>query len=466
MEQPPNIPVLPAPQELLSHPEDTALETAAAFSHLLETGGISAAWQELAPLQPADQAQVLFALPQNLRAQLQAHLGPSALAALLDFLEPEDDLQLVENISSAQIAQVLDLTSPDVAADVLHLLPEDQGAQVLQEMRAAPLVQSLLLYPDDTAGGLMTLDFPVVSEDTNPALVLDRLRLLGPAAETIDSVLVVNADNRLVGSVGLVRLALARPTSPIRAIMDSPVPSVPVATDQEECARLMARYNLSRLPVVDDQGRLTGVILGEDILDVVQEEATEDMFRIAGVGEERVMGTLGRSLRSRTPWLLINLATAFLAALMISLFESTIARVVALAVFLPVVAGQGGIAGTQTVTLVVRGMALGEVPRQQGLKILGRELVLGAVHGLVLGVIVGLVALAWKGNPALGLVLGLAMLGNMLVAGLAGAGMPLLLRQLGQDPAVSSAVFVTTFTDVIGFLLFLGLAALAIGFLV
>ena len=324
MEQPPNIPVPPASQELLSHPEDTALETAAAFSHLLETGGISAAWQELAPLQPADQAQVLFALPQNLRAQLQAHLGPSALAALLDFLEPEDDLQLVENISSAQIAQVLDLTSPDVGADVLHLLPEDQGAQILQEMRAAPLVQSLLLYPDDTAGGLMTLDFPVVSEDTNPALVLDSLRLLGPAAETIDSVLVVNADNRLVGSVGLVRLALARPTSPIRAIMDSPVPSVPAATDQEECARLMARYNLSRLPVVDDQGRLTGVIPGEDILDVVQEEATEDMFRIAGVGEERVMGPLGRSLRSRTPWLLINLATAFLAALMISLFESTI----------------------------------------------------------------------------------------------------------------------------------------------
>ena len=212
MEQPPNIPVPPAPQELLSHPEDTALETAAAFSHLLETGGISAAWQELAPLQPADQAQVLFALPQNLRAQLQAHLGPSALAALLDFLEPEDDLQLVENIPSAQIAQVLDSTSLDVAADVL------------QEMRAAPLVQSLLLYPDDTAGGLMTLDFPVVSEDTNPALVLDRLRLLGPAAETIDSVLVVNADNRLVGSVGLVRLALARPTSPWPA---PPPPSAP-----------------------------------------------------------------------------------------------------------------------------------------------------------------------------------------------------------------------------------------------
>ena len=212
MEQPPNIPVPPASQELLSHPEDTALETAAAFSHLLETGGISAAWQELAPLQPADQAQVLFALPQNLRAQLQAHLGPSALAALLDFLEPEDDLQLVENISSAQIAQVLDLTSPDVAADVLHLLPEDQGAQILQEMRAAPLVQSLLLYPDDTAGGLMTLDFPVVSEDTNPALVLDSLRLLGPAAETIDSVLVVNADNRL--SVPLAWSASPGPAPP------------------------------------------------------------------------------------------------------------------------------------------------------------------------------------------------------------------------------------------------------------
>ena len=366
----------------------------------------------------------------------------------------------------SETAKALDLAGLDVAADVLHLLPQDLRMNVLLEMRTSADVEGLLAYRDDTAGGLMTPEFPVVLNSTNPAKALDQLRLLGPSAESIDSVLVVNGERRLVGSVSLVRLALARPTILICDIMDSPVRSVYADTDQEECARVMERYNLSRLPVVDRDGRLTGVILAEDIVDVVEEEATEDMFRIASVGQERVLGPLRGSFRSRLPWLLINLGTAFLAALMVSLFESTIAKVVALAVFLPVVAGQGGIGGTQTVTLVVRGMALGDVPRRQGFRILRRELMLGAAHGLVLGVIVGGVALAWKGNAALGLVLGAAMLGNMLVAGAAGAGVPLLLRRLGMDPAVSSAVFVTTFTDVLGFLLFLGLAAAMIGFLV
>ena len=191
----------------------------------------------------------------------------------------------------------------------------------------------------------------------------------------------------------------------------------------------------------------------------MEEEATEDMYRIASVAGERVMGPLGNSLRRRLPWLYINLATALLAGLMISFFESTISKLIALAVFLPVVAGQGGIGGTQTVTLVVRSMALGEVPRNLGLRLLSREVSLGVINGALLGLVVGLVAYGWKGNATLGVVLGLAMMGNMLIAGLAGAGVPLLLRRLGMDPAVSSSVFVTTFTDVIGFLLVLGLAA-------
>ena len=194
-------------------------------------------------------------------------------------------------------------------------------------------------------------------------------------------------------------------------------------------------------------------------MDVVEEEATEDMYRMASVAGERIFGPLSNSMRRRLPWLYINLGTVFLAALVISLFESFITRVVALAVFLPVVAGQGGIGGTQTVTLVVRSMALGEVPRGLGRRLLAREVALGVVNGTLLGVGVGLMAYAWKGNLMLGLILGTAMLGNMLVAGLTGAGVPLLLRRLGLDPAVSSAVFVTTFTDIIGFLMFLGLAA-------
>ncbi len=462
MDHIPDAPVDPSRPGRLHTPE----ETVEAVTQLLNDGDRTSALALFTGLHPADQAEALRGLPRAFRQSLRAEMDSAALAALLEFLEPEESVELLRDAAVSLTAQVLDLAGLDVAADVLHLLPEDLRMNVLLEMRTPAEVEALLAYRDDTAGGLMTPEFPVVLSSTNPAKALDQLRLLGPSAESIDSVLVVNSERQLVGSVSLVRLALARPTVLIQDIMDSPVRSVYAETDQEECARVMERYNLSRLPVVDSSGRLTGVILAEDIVDVVEEEATEDMFRIASVGEERVLGPLRGSFRSRLPWLLINLGTAFLAALMVSLFESTIAKVVALAVFLPVVAGQGGIGGTQTVTLVVRGMALGDVPRRQGFRILRRELMLGAAHGLVLGVIVGGVALAWKGNAALGLVLGAAMLGNMLVAGAAGAGVPLLLRQLGMDPAVSSAVFVTTFTDVLGFLLFLGLAAVMIGFLV
>jgi magnesium transporter len=205
--------------------------------------------------------------------------------------------------------------------------------------------------------------------------------------------------------------------------------------------------------------------MSEDIIEVVEEEATEDMFKLAGISGERVSGPLYISMRNRLPWLSINLITTFLAALVISIFESTIARVVILAAFLPVVAGQGGIGGTQTLTLVIRSMTLGEISRRGGLRLLRREISLGLVHGLLLGIAVGLVAYVWKGNYMLGIVLGIAMVGNMVIAGLSGAGVPLLLTRLRIDPAVSSAVIVTTCTDVAGFFMFLGLATILVNFL-
>jgi len=278
--------------------------------------------------------------------------------------------------------------------------------------------------------------------------------------------MVVDGDGRLIGSLSITRLALARPSRLVSEIMDGEVISVPVGTDQEACARLMDRYNLNYLPVLDEAGLPVGLILVEDVVDVLREEATEDMYRISGIGGERLPGPIKNSVLRRLPWLYINLATTFLAALVISVFEGTIEKVVALAVFLPVVAGQGGIGGTQTLTLVVRSMALGEIFGRRGRRILLRESVLGIVHGVLLGIVVGLVAWGWKGNYMLGVILGIAMLGNMLMAGLVGAGVPLLLRRLGLDPAVSSAIFVTTVTDVVGFLLFLGIASALVSYLI
>ena len=406
-----------------------------------------------------DQSEVLVGLSRQHRQNLLVALPPENTAAILEHLEDLELLQVCRDITTPGLATVLDHISPDVAADILNDLSDEVSQEILDTMRDPREIIPLLQHPHDSAGGLMTPDYPVVLVGTTAANALDRLRLLGRAAEDISAVLVVDWENKLMGTLSVTRLALARPNQVVGELTDHGFIAVHPETDQGESARLMERYNLNQLPVVNEDDQLMGVILAEDMVDVVEQEATEDMYRMAGMPGDRIFGPLIESLRHRVPWLYINLATAFLAALIISLFESTIASVVALAAFLPVVAGQGGIGGTQTVTLVVRSMALGEVPSRVGMRLLVRELALGVANGILLGVVVGVAAFAWKGNTMLGFVLGFAMMGNMMVGALAGAGVPLLLRRLRMDPAVSSAVFVTTFTDVLGFLMFLGLAA-------
>ncbi len=463
MNDQPSIPSDAQPEVLSRSSEERVREFVSEIRQLAETGDWDTALAHLRRLRPVDQGETLNGLIENLRLQLLDTLVPGETADILEEMEPQDAVSICQELPAARLAQILDLTSPDSAADILQLCSGERMEATLQQMADAEEVLSLLQYRKDTAGGLMTLDYPVVKETVTTPNALDQLRLMGLEAEKINSVLVVDDQDRLVGSLSITRLALARPTALVGDIADRRIISVDANTDQEECVRLMERYNLIQLPVVDEDGRLTGVILTEDMVDVVEEEATEDMYRMASVAGERVMGSLRNSLHRRLPWLYLNLGTVLFAALIISFFESTILRVVSLAIFLPVVAGQGGIGGTQTVTLVVRSMALGEVPRQVGLRLLAREVTLGLINGAFLGLVVGIIAYAWKGNGVLGFVVGIAMLGNMLVAGLAGAGVPLLLRRFRMDPAVSSAVFVTTFTDVIGFLLFLGLAAAFIG---
>ena len=460
MEEPQQTPTEPRSKQQPRPPEEVIHGLVQELERLMESSERQQALEIFAVLHPVDQGEILDGLPKKHSQSLLGELDANVVAEILEYLEPEELFEMIGNRTPADLAEVLDLTGPDVAVDLLRQMPEEKQNETLEAMVDSAEVTELLQYQDDTAGGLMTPDYPVVNEKTTTPNALDQLRLLGEDAEDINSVLVIDDDQRLVGSLSITRLALARSSAVVGDIMDRDINSVTAETDQEECAKVMQRYNLDLLPVLDSERRLSGVIMDDDLVDVVVEEATEDMFRIASVGGERIAGPLTNSLRSRLPWLYINLATAFLAAVMVSLFETTITRVVALAVFLPVVASQGGIGGTQTVTLVVRSMALGEVPRRQGVRLLARELSLGLIHGVALGIVVGIVAYLWKWNVTLGLVLGLAMLGNMLVAGMFGAGVPLLLRQLRMDPAVSSAVFVTTFTDVIGFVLFLGLAAI------
>jgi magnesium transporter len=239
-----------------------------------------------------------------------------------------------------------------------------------------------------------------------------------------------------------------------------------VDTDQEEVARLFERYDLLALPVVDAENRLAGTITVDDVVDVIEEEATEDIYHLAQVSADaEVFAPITRSVRERLPWLYVNMFTAFLAAAVVAYFENTIAAVAVLAVFMPIVAGQGGNAGNQTMTIIVRSLALGEIDVSEAWRALRHEFFIGVLNGLALGTAVGIVVWLWEGNPMLGLIIGLAMLGNLMVAAIAGVLVPTTLKRFGIDPALASSIFVTTATDVMGFALFLGLATLMIQWL-
>ena len=437
-------------------------ETAEAVRGFLEGERVGEAVRALLTLHPADQADVVLDAPGEAREALIEAMDAAAVAPVLEELAPEDAADVARLLAPEDVAHALDELAPAAAADILHALPSEQAEAALAGMAEAEEVIPLLQYPDETAGGLMSRA-PGVRVEATAEMALDLLRLVASEERAEPNVVfVVDGEGRPVGYVSIRRIALARPRALVADLMRPLQASVETGADQEECARIVERYDLSELAVTDASGALVGAIDAEDLRDVAEAEASEDMFRMAGMGRERPLASFRRSARSRAPWLALNLATTFAAAGVISLFESTIARAAALAVFLPVVAGQGGIGGTQTLTLAVRGMALGEIGARRGRRLLAREAALGVFNGAFLGALVAVGAALWQRSPLLGLIVGLAMFGNMIVAGVVGAGVPLALRRLRQDPAVSSAVVVTTATDVMGFLLFLGLATLAI----
>ncbi len=443
---------------------DAALERVRAA---LEAGRVDEAITALTSLHPADRAEAFADLPQDDQEEIFPRLSTEAAADLLEELEPEDAAEAAGQLSPANLADVLDEMEPDEAADVLGDLPPEQAASALAEMEDADEVIPLLAHPDDTAGGLMTSEFYALRRQTTAQIAIDFLRHQRPSIEMPYYLYVVDRNQKLIGIVGLRDLIAAEPQTTIETIMRRDVASVPAGTDQEEVARRMSKYDLAAMPVVDNDGRLVGVINHNDIVDVIEEEATEDIYRLANVsdGDLQVFSPVRMSVGRRLPWLLVNLFTAFLAASVISLFEATIAKLAVLAVFQSIVAGQGGNAGTQTLAMMVRGLALGEIEFKDAWRAMAREAGIGLIHGLAVGVCVAIGAWLWRGIPVLGLVIGLAMIGNMIAAGIAGTLVPLTLKAFKLDPALASAVIVTTVTDCVGFGLFLGLATLWLPYL-
>ncbi len=411
-------------------------------------------------LRPADRADVFEYLNEDDRGSLLNHLDIATTADLFDELDDQQTVEAAESISVERLADVLDEMEPDEAADLLGDLSPERAEQAITEMEEAKDVLHLLDYPDETAGGRMTTAFVSLNTLTTADQAIQHLRQLSPDNDVPYYLFVLDIDEKMVGVVGLRDLVIAKPHTPIHEIMDTDIISITPLTDQEQAARTMTHYDLSVLPVLDENSHLVGIITHDDILDVIEAEATEDIYRLASVADNDLQPDSGtiEQLRGRLPWLLLNTLTALFASWIISIFGDLFVKVAILAFFQSVVAGQGGSAASQNVAMIVRAIALGKIENKRIIPILIKQLWVGLLQGSIIGIIIGLGVGLWQQNPYLGLILGLALIGNMLVAAIVGTLMPLLFQAIGQDPAMTSSVLVTAATDSLGFLIFLSLA--------
>lgn len=428
----------------------------------LEAGQIQEAIAALIKLHPADRADAFSDLDGDDQAALLPQLDIPSTADLLEELEDDEAADVAIGLPTDLLADVLDEMEPDEAADVLGDLPPTRAAEALAEMEDAEEVIPLLRHPDESAGGLMTTSFVSIAPNATATEAIDFLRQISPDEETPYYLYVVDQGKRLVGIVGMRDLIIANPDVQIQTFMDRDVILTTTETDQEEVARLMSRYDLAAMPVIDETGILQGVITHDDLVDVLEDEATEDIYRLANVPDPdlTIDSPVRTSVRKRLPWLYLNTLTALFAAWVISNFEGLFQQVAVLAVFQSVVAGMGGNAATQSLAMIVRAIALGEISSRETWRPLFNQVASGIIQGVAVGVVVGLGVYAWKGNAFLGLIMGLALIGNIIVAAIVGTLIPLGLKALNLDPALASSVLVTAVTDSVGFALFLGLATL------
>jgi magnesium transporter len=423
--------------------------------------------EALVRLHPVDRADAFSDLDDQVQAVILPQLDIDDTADLLEELDDQEAADVAETLSPRFLANILDAMEPDEAADVLGDLPPERAAQALARMEEPEDVLQLLGYPDETAGGLMTTSLITLKQGITTGQAIEYLRRTPPGSDTPYYLYVIDKDRKLLGVVGLRDLVVSRPQTPIEQIMDPNVIFAKTDMDQEDAARIMVRYDLAAMPVVDDHHVLWGMITYDDLMDVLEDEATEDIYRLANVSDPdlSVDSPIGISVRRRIPWLYLSGLTALFASWVISQFEATIAQVAILAAFQSVVAGLGGNTATQTLAIIVRAIALGEIEFADAFRTLLKEAVVGLFQGLFVGAAAGFGVYLWTDKPFLGLILGLSLLGNMILATIVGTLVPLILRALKLDPALASTVLVTSITDSVGFALFLGLATVFLRYL-
>ena len=433
-----------------------------AVSSALEEGDAARVRALTLDLHEADLADLIQLLRPEERAGLIATLGEDFKAAALPELDEAVRDQVLEDMAPEQVAEALQQLDSDEAVYLLEDLDKEDQTDILAKLPYFERIalQRSLEYPEDSAGRIMQTDLIAVPPFWSVGQTIDYMRVAKDLPDRFYEIFVVDPAYHLIGSVALNRLLRSKRPTTIDSIAREDIRPIPVEADQEEVARQFERYNLTSAPVVDGDQRLVGVITADDVVEVVQEEASEDILRMGGVGDESVSDTVWETTRLRFTWLLANLFTAILASMVISLFEATIEQMVALAVLMPIVASMGGNAGTQTMTVAVRALATQDLGSANAVRVTLRESAVGLLNGLLFAVIMAGIAYFWFGSDVLGLVIGVAMVVNLFASALAGILIPLGLDKLDLDPAIASGVFVTTVSDVVGFFAFLGLAAL------
>ncbi|MGN6550741.1 MAG: magnesium transporter, partial [Pararhizobium sp.] len=428
--------------------------------HALDTGDVEKLRADVAHLHESELGDVLESLEPERRQRLVALLGDDFDFAALTEVDEAVRLEIIENLPNDKIALALGELDSDDAVYILEDLDTEDQEDILAKL---PFTERIRLrrsldYPEDTAGRRMQTEFVAVPPFWTVGQTIDYLRDDDDLPETFSQIFVIDPTFRLLGAVDLDRVLRPKRATKVEDIMRDTSYPIPATMDQEEAAQIFEQYDLLSAAVVDENNRLVGILTIDDVVDVIHEEADEDIRRLGGVGDEELSDSVRDTSRSRVPWLMVNLATAILAASVIALFDATIQQIVALAVLMPIVAGMGGNAGSQTMTVTVRALATRDLGVHNAMRIIRREVLVGLLNGIIFGLVIGLVAGFWFDMVDIGCIIAAAMIINMLAAALAGIVIPLVLDRVGTDPAVSSAVFVTTVTDVTGFFAFLGIA--------
>ncbi len=447
----------PAPEEVFAINDELVL----AVREAIDSGGLDHVQEIAATLHSADVADLIQLVGPDRRARLvealRLHLDPDILTELDDRVRSD----VIEQLGPEETATAIADLETDEAVQVLEQLDDATQSSVLTAIPAAerqPIEESLA-YPEDSAARLMQRDLVAVPDFWSIGRTIDFMRGSDDLPEEFYEIFVVDPAYHPIGTLPLNRAMRTHRPVVVGDIMDSDPHVIPLAMDQEKIAHVFERYNVPSAAVVDEDGRLVGVIMVDDVLDIILEEAEEDIMRLGGVGETNLYDSVLATTRRRFPWLLVNLGTAVVASLVIAIFEASIEQIVALAVLMPIVASMGGNAGTQTLTVTVRALATRDLTRANMRRVLVKEIAVSVLNGALFALITGAVAWLWFASPGLGLVIMAAMIINIVVAGLSGMLIPLGLNRIGVDPALAATVFVTTITDVIGFFSFLGLAA-------